>query len=64
MISFQSANFVCKVSRTTPVEMVRGDDLPHFNNLVSFLKTLEKNNLLNKASGVSKVVYADDQFVN
>ena len=64
VISFQSANFVYKVSRTTPVEMVRGDDLPHFDNLVSFLKTLQANNLLEKASSGSKVVYADDQFVN
>ena len=28
VITFQNVNFVFKLSRTTPVEMDRGDDLP------------------------------------
>ena len=46
VLSFHNANFAFKISRTTPIEMVRGDALPQFNNLVRQLKTLEKNNLL------------------
>lgn len=46
IISFQNVNFVYKASRTTPVEMLRGDDLPQFKNLVEFLKKLETNNFL------------------
>jgi len=64
VIGFQNVNFVYKVSRTTPVEMERGDDLPHFKNLVKFLKTLEENDLLKEIKKNAKVVYADDQFVN
>ena len=46
VLTFQNSNFVFKVSRTTPVEMVRGDNLPHFENLVNFLSILEKGKLL------------------
>ena len=41
-ISFQNANFILKISRSTPLEMQRGENLPHFTNLVEFLKKLEK----------------------
>ena len=52
------------VSKTTPVEMQRGDDLPQFKNLVDFLKILEKHGFLDKFASKSKVIYVDDQFSN
>ena len=35
-----------KLSKTTPVEVLRGDNLVHFDSLISFLKTLELKGLL------------------
>ena len=59
-INFQNTSFDLQISRTTPVEILMGNDLPQFKNLVSFLTTLEKNNLLQHRNRDKKVVYADD----
>ena len=63
-VCFQNANFIFKISRSTPLEVQRGDDLPHFTNFVKFLKKLDKFDLLEEINRDAKVVYADDQFVN
>ena len=41
IISFQGVHFDIKMSKTTPIEVTRGEGLPHFDRLTSFLKTLE-----------------------
>ena len=60
LIDFQNINFDLKISKTTPIEIIRGGELPQFNNLVKFLKTLEVHNLLDDRTSNGKVVYADD----
>ena len=63
VIQFQGVNFDPSVSRTTPVEVLRGNQLPQFQNLASFLRLLEQYDLLDNKDCQGKVIYADDQFV-
>ena len=51
-------------SLTTPIEVLRGEKLPHFHRFTQFLKVMQDKNVLNSNCKLRNVLYADDQFVS
>ena len=64
LVSFQALTFNFSVSRTTPIEILRGEEHIHFKKLVAFLCNLEDKKLLDEDTVTGKIFYADDQYVN